>query len=102
MRAPAGVAVPICKRCRRSNGEGEALAGAAMLALAEGDDTAAAHWLDRARAVHATPAVRALRRLMASLQSSNDKAEATYPPLIDPERAETQAGWFDPFGETEV
>ena len=73
-----------------------------MLALAEGDDTAAAHWLDRARAVHATQAVRALSRLMASLQSSNDKAEATYPPLSDPERAETQAGWFDPFGETEV
>ena len=86
-----------CRRCRADlqmvqavERRGQALAGAAMLALAEGDNAAAAHWLDRARAVHATQAVRALSRLTASLQSPNDDAEATGPPLIGPERAETQ------------
>jgi hypothetical protein len=88
-----------CRRCRADlqkvqeiERRGHALAGAAMLALAEGDEAAAAHWLCRARAVHATQAVRALSRLMASLRSLDDAAEAACPPLADPERAETQAG----------
>ena len=76
MRAPAGVAVPICKRCRRSNGEGRALAGAAMQALAEGDLAAATHSLDRAQMVHATPAVRILARQLAGLRSLAETVEA--------------------------
>ncbi len=37
-----------------------------MRSLAEGDLGAAEHWLRRARAVHATPAVQVLARLVAS------------------------------------
>jgi hypothetical protein len=68
---------------------GQALAGAAMLALADGDNTAGAHWLDRARAVHASPTVRALRRLMAGLRLPHDTVEVTFPSLIDPARTES-------------
>jgi hypothetical protein len=80
-----------CRRCRADlqkvqeiERRGQALAGAAMLALAAGDNTAAAHSLDRARAIHASPAVRALRRLMAGQQ-----LPATCPSHIHPERAES-------------
>jgi hypothetical protein len=68
---------------------GQALAGAAMLALAEGDNAAAAHWLDRARAVHATQAVRALSRLMAGQQLPHDRAEFTGPSHMHSEQAES-------------
>jgi hypothetical protein len=81
-----------CRRCRADlqkvqeiERRGQALAGAAMLALADGDNTAGAHWLDRARAVHASPTVRALRRLMAGLRLPHDTGEVTGP---SPERTE--------------
>ena len=60
-----------CRRCRADLQKvqevarrGQALVGAAMQCLADGDLAAGATWLDRARVVHATPAVRTLRRLM--------------------------------------
>ena len=60
-----------CRRCRADLQKvqevarrGQALVGAAMQCLAEGDLAAGSKWLDRARVVHATPAVRILRRLM--------------------------------------
>jgi hypothetical protein len=69
----------ICRRCRADLRQvkeiaqrGQALVGAAMLSLAEGDVTAAARWLDRARAVHASPAVRILRGLMESPRRADD------------------------------
>jgi hypothetical protein len=46
----------------------QALAGAAMLSLVKGQPIAARQLLRRARAVHATPPVRALARLMAGPQ----------------------------------
>jgi hypothetical protein len=85
-----------CRRCRADlqkvqeiERRGRALAGAAMLAFAEGDNAAAARWLDRARAVHASPTVWALRRLMAGQQLPHDTVEVTCPSLIDPERTES-------------
>jgi hypothetical protein len=42
---------------------GQALAGAAMLSLAKGQPEAARRLLCRAKAVHTTPAVRALAKL---------------------------------------
>jgi hypothetical protein len=88
-----------CRRCRTDlqkvqeiEWRGEALVGAAMLALAEGDNAAATHSLDRARVIHATQAVRDLKRLMASRQLPNDKSEATCPTQIPPERAGSQEG----------
>ncbi len=60
-----------CRRCRADldkvqalQRRGQALAMAALRALVEGDSTNAALWLERARRVHATPAVRALRALV--------------------------------------
>ena len=85
-----------CRRCRADlqkvqeiERRGRALAGAAMLALAEGNNAAATHSLDRAWVVHASPIVRALRRLMAGLQLPHDTVEVTCPSLIDPERTES-------------
>jgi len=45
---------------------GQSLAGAAMLSLAAGDLYSARQWLRRARAVHATPAVRIRERMLAT------------------------------------
>jgi hypothetical protein len=60
-----------CRRCRADldkvqavERRGKALVLAALRALVEGDPVSAALWLDRARRVHATPAVRALRALV--------------------------------------
>ena len=60
-----------CRRCRADLQKvqeaalrGQALMGAAMRSLAEGDLAGADQWLGRARAVHATPAVRTLRQVM--------------------------------------
>jgi hypothetical protein len=64
-----------CRRCRADLRHvqamerlGQTLAGAAMLALATGQKAAARHLLRRARAVHATPTVRTLARLLAEPQ----------------------------------
>ncbi len=64
-----------CRRCRADLQRvqeierlGQALAGAAMLSLAQGQQAAARQLLHRVRAVHATPAVRALARVLARLQ----------------------------------
>ena len=61
----------ICRRCRADLGKvqeielrGRALAVTGLRALVEGDAGDAARWIGRARLVHATPAVRALERLM--------------------------------------
>ena len=88
-----------CRRCRADlqkvqeiERRGQTLVGAAMLALAEGDVVAVTHWLDCAQVVHATPAVRALRRLVVSPRLPDDRAAATCPPHIHPERAESQEG----------
>ena len=61
----------VCRRCRADlekvqavEQHGRALTIAALKSLVEGDFDAAAQWLDRARMVHATPAVRALSDLM--------------------------------------
>ncbi len=60
-----------CRRCRADldkvqavERRGQALAMTALRALVEGDRVSAALWLERARRVHATPAVRALRALL--------------------------------------
>jgi hypothetical protein len=62
-----------CRRCRADLSKvqeierrGQALVGAAMLSMAKGDAASAAEWLNRARAVHAAPAARILRALLAS------------------------------------
>ena len=64
-----------CRRCRADlrqvqeiEGLGQTLAGAAMLSLATGQKAAARQLLRRARAVHATPTVRALTGLVAGRQ----------------------------------
>jgi predicted amidophosphoribosyltransferase len=64
-----------CRRCRADLQRvqeierlGQAMAGAAMLSLARGQNAMARQLLRRARAVHATPAVQALARLMAEPQ----------------------------------
>jgi hypothetical protein len=56
-----------CRRCRVDPAmvqaverRGRTLTGAAMLALVRGDGEGAVYWLDRARLVPATPAVRVL------------------------------------------
>jgi uncharacterized protein HemY len=60
----------ICRRCHADLDQaqaverrGQALAIAALRALVQGDFASAELWLGRARWVHATPAVRALRQL---------------------------------------
>lgn len=72
-----------CRRCRADLGtvqavaqRGQALAVAAVSALVAGDAAGAAHWLDCARRVHATPAVRALGRLVdAACRRGEEDAE---------------------------
>ena len=49
---------------------------AALRALVEGDTISAALWLDRARRVHATPAVRALRGLVDAAGCRGDEGSA--------------------------
>jgi hypothetical protein len=100
-----------CRRCRAElqtvqevERRGQALAGAAMLALAEGDLDGATYWLDRARAVHATPVVRGLRRLMVDPQLPDDQvdeneheeAERARPLYASPEPADAHAGQSAP------
>src|SRR5271166_5813461 len=75
-----------CRRCRAAldkvqavERRGQALAMAALRALVEGDSTNAALWLERARRVHATPAVRALRALVASSTFSTSAGATTSP-----------------------
>lgn len=60
----------VCRRCRADLGKvleveqrGRMLAVAALRALVEGDTGGVAQWVARARAVHATPVVRLLKRL---------------------------------------
>ncbi len=60
-----------CRRCRADLGavqaleqRGQALTVAALHALVQGDSAGAAHWLARARWVHATPATRVLEQLV--------------------------------------
>jgi hypothetical protein len=72
-----------CRRCRADLSKvqeiehrGQRLAGVAISALIEGDLAAAAHWLRRARMVHAAPAVRILARQLAGLRSLAETAEA--------------------------
>ena len=71
-----------CRRCRADLSKvqeiehrGQRLAGVAMLVLTKGDPAVAAHWLGRARMVHATPAVRILARQLAGLRSLAETAE---------------------------
>ena len=70
-----------CRRCRADlrkvievEQRGQALLGAAMSSLAEGNVASAAQLLVRARAVHATPAVRSLRRLSSLAVSDRSPA----------------------------
>lgn len=72
----------VCRRCRADLQKvqeleqlGQALAGAAMRSLVVGDLAAAKQWLRRARAIHATPTVRALEGLAASPQVRWEAAE---------------------------
>src|SRR5271166_4261655 len=72
-----------CRRCRAAldkvqavERRGQALAMAALRALVEGDSTNAALWLERARRVHATPAVRALRALVDAAGSREDEGSS--------------------------
>jgi uncharacterized protein HemY len=71
-----------CRRCRAElqkvqevERRGQAIVGAAMLSLVEGDLAVAEELLDRAHAVHATPAVRVLRRLVTEQQLVDEEAE---------------------------
>ena len=71
-----------CRRCRADlqkvqevERRGQALVGAAMRSLAEGDLAVGAIWLGRARVVHATPVVRVLRRLMLDQLPPSKQAE---------------------------
>ena len=72
-----------CRRCRADldkvqavERRGQALAMAALRALVEGDSTNAALWLERARRVHATPAVRALRALVDAAGCREDEGSS--------------------------
>jgi len=74
-----------CRRCRADLQKvqeaalrGQALMGAAMRSLAEGDLAGAEQWLGRARAVHATSAVRTLRQVMdaACRRGEEDSVES--------------------------
>ena len=67
----------VCRRCRADlqkvqeiEQHGRAVAGAAMRSLAERDLGAADPLLGRAQAVHATPVVHVLGRLLAGLKDS--------------------------------
>jgi hypothetical protein len=66
----------ICRRCRADlqrvqqiEKRGRSVAGAAMLALARGQEGEACRLLARARTIHATPAVLALAGLVTGSQS---------------------------------
>lgn len=79
-----------CRRCRAElhkvqeiERRGQALVGAAMLSLAEGDLAVADELLGRARVVHATPTVRLLRSLVAELQLVDEEAEDDPPYYAD-------------------
>jgi hypothetical protein len=74
----------ICRRCRAELGivqalelRGQALTVAALQALARGDSAGAAHWLGRARWVHATPMVRVLEWVVDALGQAADAVPAT-------------------------
>lgn len=61
----------VCRRCRADLGtvqeieqRGRILAVTALRMLGEGDSAGAAQWIGRARAVHASTAVRALERFV--------------------------------------
>jgi hypothetical protein len=61
-----------CRRCRADLGRaqeierlGKALVQAAMVSFAEGDLYAARRWVQRARAVHASPAAQVLEQVLA-------------------------------------
>jgi hypothetical protein len=51
---------------------GQALTVAALDALVQGHSGSAAHWLGRARQVHATPASRVLEQLVAAASRQAD------------------------------
>jgi hypothetical protein len=55
---------------------GQALTVAALQALARGDSAGAAHWLGRARWVHATPMVRVLEWVVDALRQAADAVPA--------------------------
>jgi hypothetical protein len=85
-----------CRRCRADLQKvqevarrGQALVGTAMQCLAEGDLTAGANWLDRARMVHATPVIRVLRGLMAGRLLPGGGSGADRPVRRDVERLES-------------
>lgn len=69
-----------CRRCRADlvkvqevEQHGQMLAVAAIRALVSGDAEGAIDWIDRARAVHASPTVRRLRALVeAAVNSEGD------------------------------
>jgi hypothetical protein len=72
-----------CRRCRADldkvqavERRGQVLAMAALRALVQGDPDSAAHWLDRARWVHATPTVRTLLELMDVADCRGDEDPA--------------------------
>ena len=72
-----------CRRCRADldkaqavERRGQALAMAALRALVERDPISAAQWLERARQVHATPAVRALRALVDAAGYREDEGSS--------------------------
>jgi hypothetical protein len=74
----------MCRRCRAELGtvqalerRGQALTVAALQALARGDSAGAAHWLGRARWVHATPMVRVLEWVVDALGQAADAVPAT-------------------------
>jgi hypothetical protein len=62
---------------------GQALTVAALQALARGDSAGAAHWLGRARWVHATPMVRVLEWVVDAL----GQAAGAVPATTEEERA---------------
>jgi hypothetical protein len=73
--------VSVCRRCRADLGKvqeieqrGRILAVTALCMLVEGDADTAARWLERARSVHAAPAVRTLERL-ANVTGAADQTE---------------------------
>jgi hypothetical protein len=74
----------VCRRCRADLGtaqalerRGQALTVAALQELTRGDSAGAAHWLGRARWVHATPVVRVLELVVGALGQVADAMPAT-------------------------
>lgn len=71
-----------CRRCRADlrqvqavAGQASALAGAAMLALAQGDTASARLSLARARQLHASPAVQALWHITSTFPEAEESHE---------------------------